>query len=123
MAYGVDLRRCALEMMKKKKSYSEVAKLLNIGTSSLRRWKKRAEKGRLEAKYPSFRGGYKVDDKKLASYIKENADAYLHEIAKKLGVRTSSVCEALKRLKITRKKRHRNTVSEMKTNVQPIVRR
>ena len=46
---------------------------------------------------------------KLKAYVKENPDAYQSEIAEAIGAKENTVCKALHRLKISRKKRHRST--------------
>jgi hypothetical protein len=43
-------------------------------------------------------------------------DAYVEEIATAIGSRPGTVSSALKRLKITRKKKHLSTGSEMRKN-------
>ena len=47
----------------------------------------------------------KIDPDKLKKYIEEHPDAYLREIAEEFGCSVNAVSKALKRLKITRKKR------------------
>ena len=104
MAYSLDMRKRALELVKEGKTKTEVARILGIGRSSMRRWEKRESKGELAAVYPKVRGGFRVDDEKLKAYVKENPDAYQSEIAEAIGAKENTVCKALKRLKISRKK-------------------
>jgi transposase len=47
----------------------------------------------------------KLDPIKLREYVSDHPDAYLQEIADVFGCVESAVRKALKRLKITRKKR------------------
>ena len=109
MAYSLDMRQRALELLKEGKTKKEVSKMLGVGRTSLLRWEKRESKGKLAATYPKTRGGFRVDDEKLKAYVKENPDAYQSEIAEAIGAKENTVCKALHRLKISRKKRHRST--------------
>ena len=114
MAYSVDLRRRALELLSDNHSVEEVSSLLNIGTASLWRWKRRDRQGQLEAHYPKSRSPYKVDEARLRAFVADHPDAYQHEIGDALGVSRSGIQVALQRLQITRKKRPRTTENAMK---------
>lgn len=114
MAYSLDMRQRALELLKEGKNKTEISKMLGASRTSILRWSKRASKGKLAATYPKKRGGFKVDDEKLKAYVKENPDAYQSEIAEAIGAKENTVCRALKRLNISRKKRHRSTENGMK---------
>lgn len=104
MAYSLDMRQRALELLKEGKTKKEVSKMLGVGRTSLLRWEKRELKGKLAATYPKIRGGFRVDDEKLKAYVSEHPDAYQAEIAEAIGAKENTVCKALKRLKIGRKK-------------------
>ena len=114
MAYSLDMRQRALELLKEGKSKTEIAKMLGTSRTSILRWSKRASRGKLAAIYPKERGGFRVNDEKLKAYVAKNPDAYQAEIAEAIGAKENTVCRALKRLKISRKKRHRSTEKEMK---------
>lgn len=114
MAYSLDMRQRALELLKEGKTKKEVSKMLGVGRTSLLRWEKRELKGELAAIYPKKRGGFRVDDEKLKAYVAKNPDAYQAEIAEAIGAKENTVCRALKRLKITRKKKLRSTRNGMK---------
>ncbi|WP_019503815.1 IS630 transposase-related protein [Pleurocapsa sp. PCC 7319] len=116
MAYSLDMRQRALELGKEGKSKTEISKMLGVSRTSILRWSKRASRGELGATYPKERGGFRVDDEKLKAYVAQNPDAYQAEIAEAIGAKENTVCRALKRLKISRKKRHRSTENEMKKN-------
>lgn len=62
------------------------------------------ERGTLEKKelQRSFR---KIDPEKLKAYVAEHPDAYQSEMAKEFGCSESGIRDALRRHKITRKKR------------------
>ena len=114
MAYSLDMRKRALELVKEGKTKTEVSRMLGVGRSSVLRWSKRASEGKLAAIYPKIRGGFRVDDEKLKAYVAEHPDAYQSEIAEAIGAKENTVCKALHRLKISRKKRLRSTEKEMK---------
>ena len=107
------MRQRALELVKEGKSKTEISRMFGVSRTSLLRWSKRASRGELEAIYPKERGGFRVDDEKLKAYVAKNPDAYQAEIADAIGAKENTVCRALKRLKISRKKRLRSTKSEM----------
>lgn len=104
MAYSLDMGQRALELLKEGKTKKEVSKMLGVGRTSLLRWSKRESKGKLAATYPKTRGGFRVDDEKLKAYVRENPDAYQAEIAEAIGAKENTVCKALHRLKLSRKK-------------------
>ena len=114
MAYSLDMRERAIELLESGRSKAEVSKMLGVGRTTLLRWEQRSARGELAAHYPKVRGGRAIDDEKLKEYVKEHPDAYQAEIAEAIGAKENTVCRALKRLNISRKKRHRNTVKEMK---------
>ncbi len=114
MAYSLDMRQRALELLKEGKSKTEISKMLDVSRTSLLRWSKRALRGELAAIYPKERGGFRVDDEKLKAYVAKNPDAYQAEIADAIGAKENTVCRALKRLKISRKKRLRSIGNGMK---------
>ena len=117
MAYDLDFRRRAISMLDEGFTLASVSDLLDVGTASLTRWKRRAGQDNLAFQYPKSRGAYKLDECALQAYLKENPDAYLDEIAEAIGSKRSTVWDGLKRLNITRKKRHHNTVKETKKSV------
>ena len=106
MAYSLNMRQRALELLKEGKTKTEVSKTLGVGRTSLLRWEKRESKGELRATYPKTRGGFRVDDEKLKAYVALNPDAYQAEIAEAIGAKENTVCKALKRLKLSRKKNY-----------------
>ena len=118
MAYDLDFRRRAVSMLEEGFTLDSVSQLLNVGTASLTRWKVRAAQDNLAVQYPKSRGAYKIDESALKSYLEDHPDAYLDEVAEAIGSKRSTVWDALKRLQITRKKRHRNTAKGTKKNAR-----
>jgi transposase len=104
MAYSLDMRERALELLKAGKKKSEIAVLFDVSRTTLLRWEQRLAQGELAASYPKKRSGFRVDDEKLKAYVAANPDAYQAEIGEAIGAKANSVCRALKRLKITLKK-------------------
>ncbi len=62
MAYSMDLRLKALGLLDAGQRIDEVSALLDIGTATLGRWKRRRREGRLETGYKWKRTPYKLDE-------------------------------------------------------------
>jgi len=92
----------------------ELRETFGIYPSEVNKWRKLLkETGSLEPKYPKMRAG-KINLKKLEKVVEERPDAYLHELAKEFGCTKQAVFYALKRLKITVKKRPLPTPKNLK---------
>ena len=113
MAYGIDLRKKAIEAVEKGNSQKAVAKLLNIGLASLERWlKRKRETGSVEAISPpgAPRKIDKAGEVKLKEYVKENPESTLGELCEHLAsqgyehVSNSTMSRLLKAMTISRKK-------------------
>ena len=77
-----------------------------IGKSTLNQWlKKYRETGDLSNK-PLNRGYKKIDPEKLKKYVQEHEDIIQADMAKEFSCSIPGICKALKRNKITLKKRH-----------------
>ncbi|MGL5583512.1 MAG: IS630 transposase-related protein [Cetobacterium sp.] len=82
------------------------------------RWiKRKKQRGNIEPlkKKSSYK---KIDDEKLIAYVEQNPDHFLSEIAKHFNLSLQAIFYALKRLKITRKKRLRVIRKEMQKQEQ-----
>jgi transposase len=100
MAYSIDFRRKVLEIKERDGlSLEEAALRFSISESSVFRWSKRLEPCRTRNKPAT-----KIDMDALAHDVEQNPDAFQHERAELFGCSQRGICEALKRLKITRKK-------------------
>lgn len=105
MSYSEDFRKRTIEYREEGHTLEEVSRTFKISITTIRKWEKQLrEEGNLKAKTPE-RSFKKIDPEKLKEYIEKNPDAYLREIAKEFGCCISAVDKALKRIKITRKKR------------------
>lgn len=111
MAYSVDMRKRALELLEEGHSLRSVEAMLGVHNRTLSNWKKRSAEGRLAATYPRSRGAYRIDDEALKAHLKTHPDAYLEELAEVAGGTAQGIRDAMKRLGISRKKRRRNTRS------------
>ena len=79
--------------------------MFHVCITTIRKWEKQLrEEGHLEKK-PVERSFRKIDPEKLRRYVADHPDAYQREMAKEFQCSESGIRDALKRLKITRKKR------------------
>lgn len=100
MAYSIDFRRKVLEIKEREGlSFEKTALRFGISESSVFRWSKR-----LEPCLTRNKPATKIDMEQLALDVKQEPDAYQHERAKRFKCSQRGICEALKRLKITKKK-------------------
>lgn len=111
MSYSEDFRKQVLSHVDSGGTLEEVSQLFSVGTSSIKRWKRNRKNtgGVMGPGRP--KGSYKIDEQELRRYLEKHQDAFLDEIAKHFGVTSPAIFAALKRLKITRKKRLRFTES------------
>ena len=113
MTYSLDLRKKALEYLRKGNSKKATALIFGVTTRTLTNWKKRESEGSLSPKKRK-KGSYKFNDDDLKEYIQKNSDAYLHEISEHFKTTAQAIFYACRRLKITLKKRHSSTKKEMR---------
>lgn len=114
MAYSEDFRRRALEYMDVGHTGKELYEAFKIYPSAIARWRKlELETGSLNPQYNETRSG-KIDMEKLKQVIEEKPDLYLSELAELFCCTKQAIFYALKRIGITRKKRHLHTVKNQK---------
>lgn len=113
MSYSIDLRKKVLSFIDSGKSIEDACHLFTVSRSSIQRWRKRKNETGNIARDSRSCSPYKVDETLLKQYITEYPDAFLNEIAAHFNMTSSGIFRALNRLKITRKKKHRSTLSEM----------
>ena len=105
MSYPEKYRERTIEYRQEGHSLAETKAAFKVSYSTIEKWERQLkEKGDLNPKTPA-RKHKKIDPEKLKAYVAEHPDAYQGEIAKEFGCTQSAVQKALKRLKITRKKR------------------
>jgi len=105
MAYSEDYRRRAVEYYLEGNTQAEVTRVFKIYPPTLRDWRTRYEAENLGTNYPKTREPEKLPSEELKIYVRENPDAFLSEIGAHFGCSAEAVRKALKKLKITRKKR------------------
>ncbi len=104
MRYSLDLRKKVMKHLDKGHTIKETAELFEVGTTTIKEWKKlRAETGSLEHR-PHKRKCSKICSDRLVAYLNEHPDSFLIEIAEVFNCTPQAVFYALKRLGITRKK-------------------
>lgn len=114
MSYSKGLRERAVKYYKSGHTLKETSEIFGAGINTISQWvKKYKETGDLSNK-PLKRGFKKIDPEKLVSFLEENPDAFLKETAEEFGCSTEAVRKAIKRLGITRKKRHCIIMSKKK---------
>jgi len=100
MTYPLKFRQHVLELREREGlSYEETAKRFGIGQASLIRWVKK-----IEPQTTRNKPATKIDMDALAQDVALDPDAYQFERAQRFGVSTRGMCDALKRLKVSRKK-------------------
>lgn len=118
MSYPVKYRERVIEYRQEGHTLEETSKVFKAAISTIRKWENQLkETGNLTPKVPE-RSFKKIDPSKLKEYVTQHPDAYQKEIAKEFGCTRSAVQKALKRLKITRKKRLLTTKSRIMTRLQ-----
>lgn len=105
MAYSIDLRVRVIDFVKLGNTHEETSKVFKVGTATIERWLALlSETGSLE-KRPLNRTAPIFDSEKLHTYIEENSDAILRDVAEHFGGSITGAFHALEREKITLKKR------------------
>ena len=111
MSYSQDFRKRVIEYRREGHTQKETRDVFKVSTVTISTWEKKLrEEGTLEKK-PLNRQPRKLDSDRLKAYIEAHPDAYLREIAAEFGSCETAVTYALRRLKITRKKRRNITRS------------
>jgi transposase len=105
MTYSLDLRKKALQYLDKVGDRKKVAEAFGITLRTLAGWIRRKRENCLAPK-PRKCSPSLIDSQRLQSFVREHPDAYLREIAEEFGSTLQAVFYALKRLKISLKKRH-----------------
>ena len=114
MAYSIDFRKKAIEFMDKGHTKEELYEAFGIYPSRITEWRKLLrETGELNPQYREMRSR-KIDLKELEQALERKPDATLAELGKLFGCTESGVHYALKRMKITLKKRPLPTRSKMR---------
>lgn len=106
MAYSTDLRERIVAFIKEGGKKSHASRLFKVSRPTIDGWiQLKNETGSLEDPPPPPRSWRKLTPDGLLEYVKEHPDDILEEYAEHFNVSAVGVWRALKRLKITRKKR------------------
>ena len=105
MSYDEKFRKRTLEYRREGHTLAQTSKVFNVAVNTIRNWEKQLKTEGHLRKHTFVRSFKKIDPEKLRTYVKANPDAYLREIAEFFQCCQAAVRKALKRLKITRKKR------------------
>jgi transposase len=109
MSYSPDFRKRVIEYRREGHTQKETHNVFKVSTVTISAWEKKLrEEGTIEKK-PLNRQPRKLDSERLKAYIEAHPDAYLREIAAEFNCCETAVTYALRRLKITRKKRQNIT--------------
>ena len=114
--YSVDLREKVLKYLETNSNRRAASTLFQISSATIQRWiTLKKEKGHVKPLRRAY--AYKrIDDQKLIEYVNAHPDHFLSEIAANFNLTPQAIFYALKRLKITRKKRLRFIRKEMKSS-------
>lgn len=105
MSKSKDLREAAIAYHEAGHTIAETVEVFRVAKCTISEWKKRKkETGNLNNK-PINRKYKKIDPEKLKAYVKKHPDATQQEMADEFGCSNQAISKALKRKKITRKKR------------------
>jgi transposase len=105
MAYSVALRKRVVDFIKTGHTQEETSLIFSVGTTTIkRRVSLHSETGSLEKK-PLNRVSRVFESEKLNAYLEENPDVLLKDLAQHFNGSISGAFYALKREKITYKKR------------------
>jgi transposase len=105
MSYDKKYRERVLAHVEAGKTQEEVRAMFGLGKNTITEWKKlREETGKLENRELE-RKHRKIDPEKLAEDVKAYPDDFNQERAVRFGCSESGIEKALKKAKITRKKR------------------
>jgi transposase len=113
MAYSVDFKKLAVEYKQKNHTFKELKEIFGIHPSTYYLWVEEYENGFKKPKEPRQRRR-KIDLGKLKQAVEEHPDFYLRELAELFGCTPQAIFYALKKVKITLKKRHSPTPRNLK---------
>ena len=107
--YSLDFRKHVLLLGEKENlSIRELAKRVGVASRSIVNWKKC-----ITPLVKRHRKATKLDEEALKKDIEKHPDTYQHERAKRLNVSESCIWHALKRLKMTYKKKPLSSQSRL----------
>ena len=111
MSYSKKYRERTIEYRQSGHTLEETHQIFKVSRSTIQEWEKQLKETGDLGKKELHRGFRKIDPEKLKAYVAEHPDAYQSEMAEAFGCSESGIRDALRRYKITRKKRQRATRS------------
>ena len=116
MTYSADFRQHILSTKKDENlSFQATATRFKVAKSTLVLWENGQIPKNTRNKKPT-----KIPDEKLLQDVQDYPDAFQYERAERLGVSQRGISDALRRLKITRKKRRIGTRRRMRKSENSI---
>jgi len=114
MAYDEKYRKRAIEYKENNHTFKELKEAFRITSNTYYEWKKLMEEtGSLKYNNAKTRRR-KIDKEKLKQAIEEKPDAYLRELAELFDCTEQAIFYALKKMKITLKKRRLHILKNQK---------
>ena len=107
MSYSKKYRERTIEYRQSGHTLEETHQIFKVSRSTIQKWEKQLKETGDLGKKELHRGFRKIDPEKLKAYVAEHPDAYQSEMAEAFGCSESGIRDALRRHKITRKKRQR----------------
>ena len=105
MSYSSDLRQKVIEFIEQGNNKRDAAKVFGIGERTIYSWiKQLRDHGNLNKK-SYFKNNPKIDEISLRRAVEESPDYFLREFALKFNVTSVGIWKALKRMRITLKKK------------------
>lgn len=119
MIYSIDLRKRVISFIENGGKKLEASRRFNVCRPTIDKWLLlKKETGGLESPPLPPRSWRKLNPEDLLAYVEAHPDGMLEDYAEHFQTSPSGVWRALKRLKITRKKRQLSTKNGTKINVQ-----
>jgi transposase len=112
MTYSVQFRKKVLKLQSEGESFIKLSKRFKISTTTISRWKKEINPKLIRNKRP-----IKIDNEILKKDINDYPDSYSYERARRLGVSTSGIKHAKKRMGITYKKNSKSSESRFRKKI------
>jgi transposase len=118
MSYSIDLRERVLIFIEGGGSKIEASRLFKVSCRTVFMWlQQKKERGNLKIKLRDTKP-YKIDEAALIQYVEKNPDHYLRQIADHFHVTPPAIFFALKRLKISYKKKRFSTRNAVKKDAK-----
>ncbi len=113
MSYSKKYRERTIQYRQAGHTLEETHQTFKVSISTIRIWEKQLKETGDLGKKELHRGFRKIDPEKLKAYVEDHPDAYQSEMAEAFGCSESGIRDALRRHKITRKKRQPATRSRI----------